>query len=46
MKHLLPTLKPLIDTAQPLPEQGSMARASSKKRLPKEPKEKGEMNSS
>ncbi|WON73194.1 transglycosylase domain-containing protein [Nitrosospira sp. Is2] len=46
MKHLLPTLKPLIDNAQPLPEQGSMVRASSKNRVPKETKEKREMSSS
>jgi membrane peptidoglycan carboxypeptidase len=46
MKHLLPTLKPLIDTAQPLPEQGSMMRASSKNRLPKVPKEKRDTGSS
>jgi hypothetical protein len=46
MKHLLPTLKPLIDNAQPLPEQGSMVRTSSKNRSPKVPKEKREMSSS
>jgi membrane peptidoglycan carboxypeptidase len=46
MKHLLPTLKPLIDTAQPLPEQDSMIRASSKNRPPKVPKEKRDTGSS
>jgi membrane peptidoglycan carboxypeptidase len=45
MKHLLPILKPLVDTAQPLPEQSSMVRAS-KKQMPKEPREKRGLNSS
>ena len=45
MKHLLPTLKPLIDTAEPLPEQGWLVRAS-RKNVPKENKEKREVNSS
>ena len=45
MKHLLPTLKPLIDTAEPLPEQGSLVRAS-RKSVPKENREKREVNSS
>jgi membrane peptidoglycan carboxypeptidase len=35
MKHLLPILKPLIDEAQPLPEQASMKRAV-KDKPPKE----------
>jgi membrane peptidoglycan carboxypeptidase len=34
MKHLLPTLKPLTDTAEPLPEQGWLVRAS-RKNVPK-----------
>ena len=45
MKHLLPTLKPLTDTAKPLPEQGWLVRAS-RKNVPKENKEKREVNSS
>ncbi len=45
MKHLLPTLKPLTDTAEPLPEQGWLVRAS-RKNVPKENKEKREVNSS
>jgi hypothetical protein len=45
MKHLLPTLKPLIDTAEPLPEQGWLVRAS-RKNVPKGNKEKREVNSS
>ena len=45
MKHLLPTLKPLIDTAEPLPEQGWLVRAS-RKNVPKGNKGKREVNSS
>ena len=48
LKHLLPTLKPIIDTAQPLPEQARKPRAEASKKdgarenIPKPDKAKDE----
>ena len=44
MKHLLPVLKPLIDKAQPLPEQASVKRVI-KGNQPKENKKRSENSS-